>query len=370
MLSRTLTLYFGWHFTKMVGAIFLTSFLLITTVTYIEFVNRAFIGDAVFGFKLGLLALFRVPAIVEDALPFAVLYGSIAAFVIANRRLEVVVARAAGVSAWQFLVPACVVGLLFGIVGTTIYNPGAAYLQSVSNSLTSEVFVNKKTKKQSIKKRESRRGGSRWLRQSAEGFQSIIGSDDSFDQGLGLTGVGVYVFNDSGKFLERIDSPRGHYFPGEWRFEDVTITAPNQVPRRADSYILPTRLSEDEVKKTFLRIDSISFWTLRDLAKSARLSGLPSARFELQYNMLLSRPILLLAMVLIAANVSLRFSRSNDIGRMIIAGVAVGFMLYVVMKIAWDLGSGGVVPPALAAWLPAVVATLVGITVLLHLEDG
>ncbi len=55
---------------------------------------------------------------------------------------------------------------------------------------------------------------------------------------------------------------------------------------------------------------------------------------------------------------------------MIISGVAVGFMLYVVTKIAWDLGSGGIVPPPLAAWLPSIVASLAGVTVLLHLEDG
>ena len=45
-------------------------------------------------------------------------------------------------------------------------------------------------------------------------------------------------------------------------------------------------------------------------------------------------------------------------------------MLYVVTKIAWDLGSGGIVPPPLAAWLPAIVTVLIGATVLLHLEDG
>jgi lipopolysaccharide export system permease protein len=50
--------------------------------------------------------------------------------------------------------------------------------------------------------------------------------------------------------------------------------------------------------------------------------------------------------------------------------VAVGFMLYVVMKIARDLGSGGILAPPLAAWLPAVIAVLLGATVLLHLEDG
>jgi len=55
---------------------------------------------------------------------------------------------------------------------------------------------------------------------------------------------------------------------------------------------------------------------------------------------------------------------------MILAGVGAGFMLYVVSKIANDLGDGGVVPPTLAAWLPAIVTLLVGSTVLLHLEDG
>ena len=53
---------------------------------------------------------------------------------------------------------------------------------------------------------------------------------------------------------------------------------------------------------------------------------------------------------------------------MIVTGVAVGFLLYVVMKIAKDLGSGGVVSPPLAAWLPAIIAILIGMTVLLHLE--
>ena len=363
MFSRTLSFYFGMHFAKMVGAIFIASFLLIAVITYVEFFNRAFVGDAALGLDLAVLALFRVPEVVEDALPFSVLYGSIAAFVVANRRLEVVVARAAGVSAWQFLLPACIVSMLFGVVGTTLYNPAATRLKSISNGLVADVFYNKR-------RPVERSGGEVWLRQSSGGLQSIIGSADSFDEGLGLTGVTVYVFNDGGRFLERIDSPRGHYYPGEWRLENATITSPNATPRRAEAYRLPTNLTPNEVKGTFLRLDSVSFWKLRGLVRSARRAGVPTARYELEYHRLLSRPILLLAMVLIAANVSLKFSRSWATGRMIIAGVGIGFMLYVVMKIASDLGSGGIVPPPLAAWLPAIVATLVGITVLLHLEDG
>ena len=366
MLGATLTFYFARHFAKMVGAIFMLCFLLIAVASYFEFINRAFKAGVVAGWGLAAVALFRVPSVSEEALPFAVLYGSIAAFVIANRRLELVVARAAGVSAWQFLLPACVVGLLYGVVATTAYNPAAAYLQAISDSLASNVL----NPAGAPLPEPADSSGPVWARQVSGDTESIIGSIQSFDEGLGLSGATAYVFDHSGHFLQRIDAPRAHYYPGEWRLEDATVTALGSDPKKVPTFSLPTNLSPSEVKQTFLGLDSVSFWSLPELSASARRSGVPSDRYDLQYNVLLSRPILLLAMVLIAANVSLRFSRSRNLGRMIISGVAVGFMLYVVLKIAWDLGSGGIVPPPLAAWLPSIVAALVGITVLLHLEDG
>jgi lipopolysaccharide export system permease protein len=55
---------------------------------------------------------------------------------------------------------------------------------------------------------------------------------------------------------------------------------------------------------------------------------------------------------------------------MVLSGIGAGFVLYIFSSLTRDLGSGGVVPPPLAAWLPAIAATLFGLTVLLHLEDG
>jgi lipopolysaccharide export system permease protein len=51
-------------------------------------------------------------------------------------------------------------------------------------------------------------------------------------------------------------------------------------------------------------------------------------------------------------------------------GVAAGFVLYVATKLAEDLGAAGLVGPAAAAWLPAVLGVLMSVTVLLHQEDG
>ncbi|MCP4381277.1 MAG: LptF/LptG family permease [Hyphomicrobiales bacterium] len=345
----------------MIG-IFVFFFLLIFAITYLEFFTRSIGSDEFDPLQVFVLTLFRVPSIAEEVLPFITLFGSIAAFVLANRRLEVVIARAAGVSAWQFLFPACLVGLIFGVATTTLYNPASTFLRKWSDEIASEIL--------SPVPADSDKGGPVWLRQATEGRESIIGALQTFNGGLSLSQVTVFVFGKGGAFLQRIDAEEAHYAPGAWTLNNAIVTSADRRPKRSASYMLPTNLTRGQVREAFDNLESTSFWELPGLIESAQLAGLPSARYELRYNTLLSRPVVLLAMVLIAAIVSLRFSRSNELGNMILAGVGVGFMLYVVSKIAWDLGSGGIVPPPLAAWLPAIVTILMGATVLLHLEDG
>ena len=48
----------------------------------------------------------RVPFLTERIMPFAVLVGAMSCYLNLSRRLELVVARAAGMSAWQFVAPA------------------------------------------------------------------------------------------------------------------------------------------------------------------------------------------------------------------------------------------------------------------------
>jgi lipopolysaccharide export system permease protein len=155
-----------------------------------------------------------------------------------------------------------------------------------------------------------------------------------------------------------------------WEFEDATVLRSGESPVRTGSYKLNTFLSQAQAQEALAAAETVSFWALPRFIQIAELAGLPAQRFRLQYHLLLSRPILLLAMVLIAGAVTLRFTRFSGLGGMILTGVIAGFVLYVVNELARDLGLGGLVSPALAAWLPAVVAILISMTVLLRQEDG
>ena len=64
-------------------------------------------------------SFYRVPQLAERVMPFAVLIAAMSSFLDLSRRLELVIARAAGMSAWQFIAPAFLVAAMIGALTTT-----------------------------------------------------------------------------------------------------------------------------------------------------------------------------------------------------------------------------------------------------------
>src|SRR5690606_29279686 len=60
----------------------------------------------------------RLSSYIEVLLPFCVLVGSGVALIQLNRRSELAVMRAAGMSAWQFIGPGILVAILLGVLAT------------------------------------------------------------------------------------------------------------------------------------------------------------------------------------------------------------------------------------------------------------
>ena len=120
MVGWTLTRYLANRFALTILAVFASIFTLIYLVDFVEMLRRASGLPAASASLVAYLCFLRVPAISEQVLPFAVLAGCMFAFVNLSRRLELVVARAAGVSVWQFLVPPAMVVLAIGVFSITV----------------------------------------------------------------------------------------------------------------------------------------------------------------------------------------------------------------------------------------------------------
>ena len=89
------------------------------------------------------------------------------------------------------------------------------------------------------------------------------------------------------------------------------------------------------------------------LYRLAENAGLAAVGYRLQYYQLLAQPFYLAAMVLLAAAVSLRLFRFGGVQKMVLGGIAAGFLLYVLSKVTGDLSKAGLMPPLVAAGLAA-----------------
>src|SRR6516162_8373879 len=139
MVAGTLSRYFGFRFLKSVVGSFFGVVALAGMIDYVELLRRGSDWPKATALLLAEISLFRVPQLSERILPFAVLVGAMSCYLALSRRLELVVARAAGVSAWQFVAPSMIAAFLFGLIATTLYNPVSAILHERSKRLEADM---------------------------------------------------------------------------------------------------------------------------------------------------------------------------------------------------------------------------------------
>ena len=114
LMGWTLGRYFFFRYATITTWFFLGIFALVFLIDFTELSSRT-AGLPGFTVKLAFaVSALRVPMIMQQTVPFVALFSAMATLVSLNRKYELVIARAAGISAWQFLFPFCLGALLFG----------------------------------------------------------------------------------------------------------------------------------------------------------------------------------------------------------------------------------------------------------------
>lgn len=361
LVGRTLGFYLSRKFALAILSAFFSVFFLIWTLDFVELMRRAGDSAAATTRLMVLMSLYRTPSVTEQVLPFAILFGGMATLLTLSRKLELVVARSAGYSAWQFLQPAVAVAALFGVVAVTVYNPLSAELKQRASTMEASIFA---------RSGKVASGKDLWIRQHGIDGQSIVRAASAIDGGGTLAQVSFFIFESSGAFRERIDARQATLNDGFWEVREARVISALDEPQTYDMYLIATNLEVEQVRQTFTPPEAVPFWSLQDVIERTEKAGLDATRYKLHRFSLFARPLLLVAMILVAASVSLRFFRFGGVARMVLGGVTAGFVLYVATQLTEELGAAGIMSPASAAWLPAVLGSLLGILALLYQEDG
>ena len=323
-------------------------------------------------FILGIkIAIIRSPLHILETLPLITMLGSLTCFLSLTKSNELIITRSSGRSAIRILFFPLIITLIIGIIGTTIGNP----LVSLSIK-SSENFLEDLGIKQRSFLSVSTDGI--WLREADKEKQIVVQSSRTNAGGTELFDLTLFEFDGEDNLTKRIYARRGNISNNYWELKGVSVW--KNAPKKSqisdfeymeyDKLSISTNLSQDQILNSFSDPRSINFWSIPDFIKKLEISGFSATRHKLFYQNELSRPLFLIAMMLIGATFAMRYTRFNQAGLLILISVLVGFILFSLERIAITLGEVQQIPIILAAYGPPVIGILISLGLLLHLEDG
>ncbi|MEM1106741.1 MAG: LptF/LptG family permease [Pseudomonadota bacterium] len=354
----------------LVLAIFVLAIMLVDVVEQMRTVGgdvELSVGQAV------QLSAMKLPMLIEQTLPFAILTAAMIAFTQLNRRGELSIIRASGMSAWRFLTPLVAMAAVLGVASMTLLNPLGAYLTANFEATRAQLLQDGAPGRAA-----ATMGGDIWLRQGNQQRQIVIYAEEVVG-GSELRGVKLLeeervVVNGQPtsmfEFVRRIDAERALIRDGFWQLENLVENTPGSAGVARDFLSIPTDLDADRLLDRFASPNTIGFWDLPRFISQTASAGLDASRYRMRYWSLLASPVLLVSMALIGALVCLRLSRLGGTSRLIAIGAGCAVGLFFITQLSSSLGSAGAAPAWIAAWSPALFALFSSLGVIAYREDG
>ena len=318
-------------------------------------------------FELGagtafIFTLHRLPLLLMDFLPFIFLFGTVFCLLRLSQTQELAIIRAAGLSVWQFLRPLLAFTFVFSTLIILLVEPIGANLQNK--------FAEQQAELTSQKTGLSFSTGGIWFRETYDAG-SYISRVEKIDEKTGqLLGLDIIRLDKDGLYESRILSPAAVVADGTLQLTAPTVYRDNETAKQTARLNLPTSLAAENLEDTFVSARIVNIWQLPGYIEAAGTSGIDVTRHQVRLQSLLALPILLMAMVMVAACFSLPTGRMFTTGQTLGMSVLCGFGLFLFNDFAVLMGELNLMPVILASWAPALIALLLSVSYLLSTEDG
>ena len=365
----TLSLYIARRFAWTVAQVFLIFFGILMLIDMIEQLRR-FSSAGVALWEAAGLSLMNVPGTLYRILPLILIMGSIAMFLGLARSSELVVVRAAGRSGLRFLATPVIVAVALGLLTVAAFNPIVAATAKQYDAARARLSQSSGGSVLSVA------DTGLWLRQGAEDGQTVIQAARANLDGTELFGVTFLGFDANGLPATRIEAAAAKLTEGAWELTgaktwDLTAANPElSALREAGPSSLPSDLTPERIRDSFGTPSAIAFWDLPAYIGDLERAGFSARAYRLWFQMELAQPLLLAAMVLVAAGFTMRHTRFGGTGQMVLFAMLSGFAIFFLRNFSQALGDSGQIPISVAAWSPPLAAFLMSLGLLLHLEDG
>lgn len=307
------------------------------------------------GMALVMVAMSAVKWTIKT-LPVTVLLGAILGFIDLKARHELTVIQSSGISIWR-TVRAPVLALV--VVSLAI----SLGLETVSTQLNRQLNPTPPGQAAMLTP-----PGEIWLEQRS-GDAHYVMMATGMQQGGGALGQ-VTIFHLGPSPEARVEAPEAILENGRWVFPTAVVRNPDRPPETISGYSLPTDSTAAELRLKLASTEDMTFFEIVSLLRDGvGDEGIRTAA-TMRLIKLLALPLVLSGALFIAFAFTAGYRRTSNYGPAVLYGVVLGFVVFVITEMSDRAGSTGVLDPAFAAIGPAFVAIVIGVTILLHKEDG
>ncbi len=304
--------------------------------------------------------LFRLPKILIETLPVAVLLACLLGVGGLAKNNEVLAMKMGHLGSLRIAVPCIGVGLAASIFAWIT-------VEYIAPRASERALNIERTQVRRLPAHRITRDSDIWYRAQDDRFVHI--SLIEAQSGL-IHGMSIFELSPSFDLLRRIDAGEASWGPDGWSVRNGYQMELNKNPIRITPF-KELRLSLKERPEEFARVarspEEMSYAQLRAYIDRLVKSGVSATRYMVDLHAKVSIAMASLIMAVLGASFGLRTGRAG-VMIWVAACIPMGFVYWVVLQLGISFGRAGALPPLIAAWLPNVVFAAAGVVSLWRLR--
>ena len=360
----TLFLYFALSYLRYVVYCLLSLTAFVALLDVVELMRR--VGetqlDVGTAFIVG-TSFTNLPNLFDQMLPFGVFGGSIVCFYFWTKNHEFVTARSFGQNIWQALTPVFVVTLLIGFFQIIVMSPVISTMSNQYEAQMDQLFNSRAQANLSI----SENGV--WLRDRIDNQTVIIHGQKLDAENARITDAILFTIAENGILLNRISADEMQLIEKQWRISQATRIANDGTSEILGDIGKKSILDKRSLSLTIRPPHTINVFGLPNFISLLKDAGLAPETYQVHFHQLLSTPLKLLGLVMLAASLTVtQFSRKQRL-RLVVLALASSFGFYFTSDLIFVLGNSSHLPYYVAGWAPALLILSIGAVLLARVEE-
>lgn len=298
------------------------------------------------------LLFYRIPSLVVQTFPLAVLFATLFAVGRLVKDSEFTALRMGGVSFFRILMPLLFVALIVAATTYVLNEEVAPWATHKSQNILRQVVL-----------QETLPGVEERVFFAGPGDRHFYVGEIDTERGT-LKQIMVYELKGSDSLPRIITASTGRFYDDVWYINDGTIIDFDRdgypsfqiafdsyeiyVGQRVDRFFGRQRTPQEMSRAELME----------EIALFSR-SGLNVNSLLVDYHIKLAIPISAFIFVIIGAPLSVNFGRGR--GLSIVLSIILIFGYYIILSFSRSLGRNDILPPLMAAWLPNLIFLLIGL---------